>query len=101
MTWSGKKLGLLATGAGLLTCGIIWVAVAPTEPDLKVLGKVGVGCVAVGSACLIINIVGKASGKAKIRKAVNLYNNGRMYSQRELEMEYGLTGNGVYLTFSF
>lgn len=41
-----------------------------------------------------------ASGKAKIRKAVNLYNNGRMYSQN-VEIDYGLTANGVYLTFSF
>lgn len=58
-----------------------------------------------GGIVLILaeNIMEKAilaSGKAKIRKAVNLYNNGRMYSQ-SLEIDYGLTGNGVYLTFSF
>lgn len=58
-----------------------------------------------GGTVLIIaeNLMEKAmisSGKAKIRKAVNLYNNGRMYSQ-SVEINYGLTGNGVYLTFSF
>lgn len=59
-----------------------------------------------GGIVLIVgeNLYEKAvlsSGKSKIRKAVNLYNNGKMYSQSELEMEYGLTGNGVYLTFKF
>ena len=59
-----------------------------------------------GGTVLIIaeNLMEKAmisSGKAKIRQAVNLYNNGRMYSEIELEMEYGLTGNGVFLTFRF
>ena len=59
-----------------------------------------------GGIVLIVaeNLMEKAilsSGKAKIRKAVNLYNNGRMYSQNGVEMEYGLTANGVYLTFSF
>lgn len=61
----------------------------------------------IGSGVVLIvaeNLMEKAilsSGKAKIRKAVNLYNNGRMYSQSEIEMEYGLTGNGVFLTFRF
>ena len=58
-----------------------------------------------GGIVLILaeNIMEKAilaSGKAKIRKAVNLYNNGRMYSQN-VEIDYGLTANGVYLSFSF
>ncbi len=100
MVWSSQR-GLLAAEISLLICGVIWVAVAPTEPDMEVLGKVGIGCLAAGSACLLVHGIGKASGKAKIRKAVNLYNNGKMYSQNDMEMEYGLTGNGVYLTFSF
>lgn len=100
MRWSGKQLGLVAAGASLLTVGAIWVAVAPTEPGLEVLGKVGIGCIAVGGTCLAIKLIGKASGRSKIRKAVNLYNNGRMYSQ-SLEIDYGLTANGVYLSFSF
>lgn len=40
-------------------------------------------------------------GKSKIRKAVNLYNNERAYSQNGIELEYGLTYNGVYFCFSF
>lgn len=40
-------------------------------------------------------------GKSKIRKAVNLYNNERAYSQNGIELEYGLTYNGVYFCLSF
>ena len=40
-------------------------------------------------------------GKAKIRKAVNLYNNRQLYSKNSFEMEYGLTYNGAYLCFRF
>lgn len=59
-----------------------------------------------GGVVLIVaeNLMEKAiisSGKSKIRKAVNLYNNGRMYSQGNYELEYGLTWNGVYVTLSF
>ena len=59
-----------------------------------------------GGAVLIVaeNLMEKAvlsSGRAKIRKAVNLYNNGRMYSQGDVDLEYGLGGNGVYLTVRF
>jgi len=59
-----------------------------------------------GGIAMIVaeNLMEKAiisSGKAKIRKAVNLYNNGRMYSQSDIELDYGLTGNGVFLTLSF
>ena len=46
-------------------------------------------------------VVKNAIGKAKIRKAVNLYNNRQLYSQNGFEMEYGLTYNGVYLCFRF
>ena len=59
-----------------------------------------------GGAVLIVaeNLMEKAvlsSGRAKIRKAVNLYNNGRMYSQGDVDLEYGLGGNRFYLTFWF
>lgn len=71
----------------------------------KKLAKPGVWLIGGGIALIVAeNLMEKAvfsSGKTKIRKAVNLYNNGRMYSKSELEMEYGLTGNGVYLTFRF
>lgn len=45
--------------------------------------------------------VKNAIGKARVRKAVNLYNERQLYSQNGFEMEYGLTNNGVYLCFRF
>lgn len=46
-------------------------------------------------------VIKKSIGKSKVRKAVNLYNNERAYSQNSIELEYGLTYNGVYFCFSF
>lgn len=71
----------------------------------KKVAKTGLWMIG-GGIVLIVgeNLLEKAilsSGKAKIRKAVNLYNNGRMYSQSNIEMEYGLTWNGAYITLSF
>ena len=71
----------------------------------KKLAKPGVWLIGGGIALIVAeNLMEKAlfsSGKTKIRKATNLYNNGRMYSQGDIDMEYGLGGKGVYLTFSF
>jgi hypothetical protein len=71
----------------------------------KNIAKPGVWLIGGGIALIVAeNLMEKAlfsSGKTKIRKAVNLYNNGRMYSQGDINLEYGLGGNGVYLTFSF
>lgn len=71
----------------------------------KKLARPGVWLIGGGIALIVAeNLMEKAilaSGKAKIRKAVNLYNNGRMYSQSDIELNYGLTGNGVFLTLSF
>ncbi len=70
----------------------------------KRFAKTGLWLIGGGAVLMIAeNLMEKAiisSGKAKIRKAVNLYNNGRMYSQ-SVEINYGLTGNGIYLTLSF
>lgn len=46
-------------------------------------------------------LIKNSIGKSKVRKAVNLYNNERVYSQNGLEMEYGLTYKGVCLCFRF
>ena len=70
----------------------------PTDKGWITAGKALAGS---GVALIIIGGIRSSIGKAKIRKAVNLYNNGRMYSQSNLEMEYGLTGNGAYITLSF
>lgn len=43
----------------------------------------------------------KAAGKKKIRKAVDLYNNGRLYSQSDMNLKFGMTGNGICMSLSF
>ena len=71
----------------------------------KKLARPGVWLIGGGIALIVAeNLMEKAilsSGKTKIRKAVNLYNNGRMYSQGDIDLEYGLGGKGVYLTVWF
>ena len=59
-----------------------------------------------GGAVLMLaeNIIEKSirsSGRTKIRKSVDLYNNGDLRSQDIMEMEYGFTCNGVYFTLFF
>ena len=80
----------------------VGVAIDEGWDDPKDKGWITAGKALAGSgiALIIIGGIRSSIGKAKIRKAVNLYNNGRMYSQ-SLEIDYGLTGNGVYLSFSF
>lgn len=101
-----NTIGAIAIGGGIGS-QIVWVLPADTPEDkeeMKNIAKIGLYSLGVGALVVIgsemINKVVVSSGKAKIRKAVNLYNNGRMYSQ-SLEIDYGLTANGVYLTFSF
>lgn len=54
-----------------------------------------------GGCCLLASWGINAYGKAQIRKAVRLYNNGALYSQNAIEMQYGFSGNGIFLTLSF
>lgn len=68
---------------------------------LAASGAAGLGIAAVGGVCLLIRACVLMYGKAQVRKAVNLYNNGALYSQNAIEMKYGVTGNGVYLSFNF
>lgn len=81
-------------------CQIGWVDGLddPFGKRVIITGGVLAGC---GVVLIATGGIRSSIGKAKIRKAVSLYNNGRMYSQGEIEMEYGLGGNGVYVTFSF
>lgn len=71
----------------------------------KKLARPGVWLIGGGVALIVAeNLMEKAifsSGKTKIRKAVNIYNNGRLYSQTDLELNYGFTPTGVYLTLQF
>lgn len=69
--------------------------------DDKGIVITGLTMVGLGIGMWAVALISPSRGKAKIRKAVNLYNNGRMYSQGDIDMEYGLGGNGVYLTFLF
>lgn len=68
---------------------------------LKSTGVAGLGIAAVGGVCLLIRAGVLMYGKAQVRKAVNLYNNGALYSNNGIDMEYGFTGTGVYLSFKF
>lgn len=55
----------------------------------------------VGGCCMLAKWGIKTYGKLKIRKAVRLYNNGKMYSQNGLDMKYGFTGSGIFLSLNF
>lgn len=98
---------ILAAGGVMTILGYGLAPLAESDGDYKnveLLKKTGAtGLVITGVSCgiFITRACVLASGKAKIRKAVNMYNNGRLYSQSELDVEYGLTGNGVFLSFSF
>ena len=92
-------------GALTLWCQLGWLGYEGNGDWSSEIGKnfVIYGSVATG-ACIVGAIVGgivKSSGKSYIRKAVNLYNNGDIYTQNSIESEYGLTGNDVYFTLQF
>lgn len=76
-----KDRRIAKPGPWLIGGGIVLLAVAETLIEKSVI----------------------SSGQKKIRKSVDLYNNNNraLRSQNVLEIDYGLTGNGVFLTFSF
>lgn len=61
---------------------------------------IGGGLAAIGIGWLGLRIQ-SSTGRNKIQKAVDLYNNRNMRSQNGIELEYGLTGNGVYFSLLF
>jgi len=65
------------------------------------LAKVGLGLVGGGAALIVIGSSRDLSGNAKIRKAVDLYNNGKMYSSLPVELKFGLTQNGLGIALNF
>lgn len=71
------------------------------SPEIKGIARTGLKIAAVGGAIILLNTGVKAYGKAQVRKAINLYNNGALYTQNSIEMRYGFTGNSVYLSFNF
>lgn len=64
-------------------------------------GSVGLGITAIAGAIFLVRFGVITYGKANVRKAVNMYNNGKMYAQNSLELEYGFTGTGFGLTLHF
>lgn len=99
---SGAGICLFLASLSLF-CQLGWLDYNNGEWD----GQIGKNFVIYGSvmtgACVLGAIASGiiiSSGRNCIRKAVNLCNNGRMYSQ-SVEINYGLTGNGIYLTLSF
>ena len=75
--------------------------VAAETTNALAAGRAGLGIAALGGVCLLIRAGVLFYGKSQIRKAVNLYNNGALYSQNAIEMQYGFSGNGIFLTLSF
>ncbi len=63
--------------------------------------QIGLTVMAVGGAVMLVKYIVNAYGKSQIRKAVRLYNNGKMYSQNGLDMKYGFTGSGIFLSLNF
>lgn len=93
-TWSRY---LIYTGIPFLGLGFWMDAVLDTSiNEMYIYGACFAG---VGIALFITGELRPLIGKAKIRKAVNLYNNSRMYSS--LELNFGLTGDGLYLSLTF
>ena len=91
--------GILAGFGNLLTH-----VLDEDDKDMAVAQKAtnwGVGLMALGGALFVVRSGVRTYGKAQIRKAVNLYNNGALYTSNALELEYGFTGNGLYLSLSF
>ena len=88
----------------LASCGMVlglWIGSAGFAAESLDVEIVGGAFFASGLFLLIMEPMVLAHGKAKVRKAVNLYNNGKMYSQNTIDIEYGFRGNGVFLTFRF
>lgn len=70
----------------------------PGNEGWIIAGTLSMAC---GIGLISTGYVRSCIGREKIRKAVGLYNNGQLHTTSDLELEYGLTGNGVYLSFLF
>lgn len=106
-TINGLGIATLTVGV-LVTLGVATDFIGDNEAYEKGYSEnsgptigTGIGIVAAGLAGMLISTGWKAYGKAQIRKAVRLYNNGEMYSQNAIDINYGFYGTGAYLTFSF
>lgn len=106
-TINGIAYTLLAGGGVMVIMGYGFAPLEESDGDVdgavlsRKFGAAGLVVTGVSCGLFLIKAGVLASGKAKIRKAVNLYNNQGMYSQSDVKMEYGLTGNGVYFSLLF
>lgn len=104
-TSEGISYLILAAGGTLAVCGFGFSPLmTDSEEDsdaLAAAGRAGLGIAALGGVCLLIRAGVLFYGKSQIRKAVNMYNNGALYSHNAINMEYGFYGSGIYLTFNF
>ena len=94
---TGLGLGVVAGGSVLACAGLL-----AEEYSISLIGScIAGGGIAVWLSELLVLQITPSIGKNKIQKAVDLYNNRNMRSQNGLEVEYGLTGNGVYFSLLF
>lgn len=104
-----ELFGVLGLTIGGVVAGICYPIAAMdegkrTEEDLESLrniGGLGLKIAITGAALCLLNNGVKAYGKMQIRKAVNAYNNGTLYSHNSLELKYGFMGNGLFLSLNF
>jgi len=92
------------TGGMLIGCGVLFIPISylnpPENGGLPTFAKVGIGIAGGGLAMIAIGSWRDLSGNKKIRKAVDLYNNGKMYSS-SVELKFGLTQNGLGVALNF
>lgn len=99
-----EQLGFMSIGFGIgfLISGIAASTNEGISPMVSgAVCALGASFVVVGGGILITRAALISSGKKNIRKAIDLYNNGKMYSHQSVDVECGLAGSNVYLTFWF
>lgn len=94
---TGIGLGAFAGGSVLACTGLLIEDYSISKIGLWIMG----GGTAVWLSELVVLRITPSIGKKQIQKAVDLYNNRNMRSQNGIELEYGLTGNGVYFSLLF
>jgi hypothetical protein len=86
-------------GGGLIVIGAVF-QLARLSDDIG-SAKAGFWLAGGGAAMIVVGVSCNLSGKAKISKAVDLYNNGKLYSQTPVILNFGLTQNGIGLAINF
>ena len=93
---------LMGIGGGtVVVSGLFWLAgIIGSEDFSDNTMWISAACMdGVGIGIFITGAMLPSFGKAKIRKAVNLYNNGKMYSY--LDFGFSYIGNGIAISLTF